>query len=124
MARNGSIRVTVSDQTGDAGGWTVTLDLSDFVGNLRPSEVIPSENLEVVPGGTTITIAADGSQPISPANMIPVYGEFDPELTWTANPGYGQGSYNLNMTADLIIPGLTTAQTYTSTGTLAIVAGP
>lgn len=123
-ARNGTIRVTVSDQTGDAGGWSVTLDISDFVGNLRPSEIIPSENLEILTDETTITIAADGSQAISPANMIPVYGEFDPELTWTANAGYGQGSYNLNMAADLLIPGLTTAQTYTSTGTLAIVTGP
>jgi hypothetical protein len=121
-ARNGSITLTVTDRTGDAGGWTVTVDVSNFVGNLRPAEFIPSQNLEIT--GFTITEAADGSQPVSVANMMPVSGETDPELTWTAAPGYGQGSYNLNMTADLLVPGLTTAQTYTSTGTLAIVAGP
>jgi hypothetical protein len=84
--------------------------------------VIPSENLVIT--NVVMNIAADGSQPISAPNMTPVYGEFDPELTWTAQPGYGQGSYSLNMTADLIVPGLTTAQTYTSTGTLVIVSGP
>lgn len=123
-ARNGGITITVSDQTGDAGGWIITLDVTDFVGNLRPLEVIPAENLIMT--GFTITVAADGSQPVSLANMVPMPGVLvtDPDLTWTADPGYGQGSYNLNMTADLIVPGLTTAQTYTSTGTLAIVAGP
>ncbi|MEJ7839150.1 MAG: hypothetical protein WKF81_10050 [Thermomicrobiales bacterium] len=37
-------------------------------------------------------IAGEGgvdAQAISPASIIPVYGEFDFELTWSANPGYG-----------------------------------
>ncbi|MGI8483640.1 MAG: hypothetical protein ACR2OU_05200 [Thermomicrobiales bacterium] len=121
-ARNGSLILTVNDQTGDAGGWSVTVDISDFIGQDRPAEVIPSENLVVTK--STITIAADGSQAVSEPNMTPVPGEFDPELTWTADPGYGQGAYNLTMTSDLIIPGRTTAQTYKSTGTLQIVTGP
>jgi len=121
-ARNGSITVTVSDLTGNALGWTIVVDITDFVGNSRPSEVIPSENLEIT--NVRMTVAADGSQPIDPAHMTPVYGETDPELTWTADPGYGQGSYNLNMTADLLVPGRTTTQSYTSTGRLSIVTGP
>ena len=112
----------VSDQTGDAGGWTITVDISDFIGVIRPAEAIPSENLDIT--NSVMAVAADGSQPVSPEHMTPVYGETDPELTWTAAPGYGQGSYTLTMTADLLIPGRTTAQTYTSTGTLTIVAGP
>lgn len=122
VAMNGSISVIVSDQSGDAGGWTITVNVSDFVGQTRPAEVIPSENLEIQ--GYVITVAAAGSQPVSEPEMTPVYGETDPELTWTAAPGFGQGSYNLTMTSDLLVPGLTTAQTYTSTGTLVIVSGP
>jgi hypothetical protein len=121
-ARNGTVTVTVSDQTGDAAGWTVTVDISDFIGNTRPGQFIPSENLTIT--NFTIDVAADGSQPVSLENMSPVPAETDPELTWTAAPGYGQGAYNLNLVADLLVPGLTTAQTYTSTGTLSIVTGP
>ena len=121
-ARNGSITVTVSDQTGDAGGWQITVSLTDFVGQTRPGEAIPSENLEIT--GFTIVVAADGSQPVSEPNMPAVSAETSPQLTWTSLPGYGQGSYNLTMAGDLLVPGLTTAQTYTSTGTLQIVTGP
>jgi hypothetical protein len=121
-ARNGNVTVTVSDQTGDAAGWTVTVDISDFIGNTRPAEFIASENLNITT--FTIDVAADGSQPVSLPNMTPVTGETDPELNWTANPGFGQGAYNLTLVADLLVPGRTTAQTYTSTGTLAIVTGP
>jgi hypothetical protein len=121
-ARNGSISVIVSDQTGDQGGWQITVDISDFIGQTRTTEFIPSENLNIT--NAVIVVAADGSQPISAPNMVPVSGETDPELTWTANPGYGQGAYQLNMTADLLVPGLTSAQTYTSTGVLTIVTGP
>lgn len=124
FARGGSIILTVSDQTGDNDGWTVTVSLSDFVGQDRPAENIPSENLEIT--SYTITEAADNSQPVSQPNMVPVTSEVEgqPQLTWTANPGYGAGAYRLNMIADLLIPGRTSAQTYTSTGTVAIVAGP
>lgn len=121
--RGGHINLLVNDQTGDAGGWTVTLTLTDFVGQSRPGVTdIQSENLEIT--GYTITVVTDGSQPVSQPNMTPVYGETIPQLTWTANPGYGSGAYNLNMTADLLVPGRTQAQKYTSAGTVEIVAGP
>lgn len=123
--RGGQINLIVNDQTGDAGGWQVTLTLTDFVGQTRPGVTdIPSENLEILPGGVSITIATDGSQPVSPENMIPVYGEAAPQLVWTAQPGYGAGAYRLTMGADLLVPGRTQAQTYTSTGTVLVVAGP
>jgi len=122
-SRGGQINLIVNDQTGDGGGWTVTLTLTDFVGQTRPGvSDIPSENLEI--RGYTITPVTDGSQPVSEANMTPATSETAPQLVWTANPGYGAGAYNLNMTADLLVPGRTQAQTYTSTGTVQIVAGP
>ena len=121
-ARGGILSVTVSDQTGDAAGWQITVTLSDFIGQTRPNEAIPSENLEIT--SFAITVAADGSQPVSEPNMPVVYGETLPQLTWSALSGYGQGAYNLNMVGDLLVPGRTTAQTYTSTGTLQIVSGP
>lgn len=121
-ARNGNIALVVTDMTGDASGWQVTVDITDFIGDTRPTESIPSENLEIT--GYSVTLGADGSQPYSAANMPVSYVEADPELTWTAQPGYGQGSYILTMTGDLLVPGLTTAQTYTSTGTVSIVSGP
>ena len=124
-SRGGQINLVVNDQTGDSGGWTVTLTITDFVGQSRPGVTdIPSENLEILPEGVAITIATDGSQAISAENMVPVYGETSPQLTWTANPGYGAGAYRLTMSADLLVPGRTQAQTYTSTGTVAVVAGP
>lgn len=123
--RGGQINLIVNDQTGDSNGWTVTLTLTDFVGQTRPGVTdIPSENLEILPDGVSITIATDGSQAVSLPNMTPVYGEVAPQLTWTANPGYGAGAYNLTMRADLLVPGRTQAQTYTSTGVVEVVAGP
>lgn len=123
FARGGQINLIVNDQTGDNDGWTVTLTITDFVGQDRPGATdIPSENLVIT--GYGITVAADGSQPVSEANMVPVTSEEAPQLTWTADPGYGAGAYNLNMTADLEVPGRTQAQTYTSTGTVNVVAGP
>lgn len=122
-ARGGQINLIVNDQTGDSGGWTVTMTISDFVGQSRPGVTdIPSENLEVM--SSSITVVTDGSQPVSAANMSPVPSETAPQLTWTANPGYGAGAYNLNMVADLLIPGGTQAQTYTATGTVNVVTGP
>lgn len=119
----GQINLLVNDQTGDSGGWTVTLTLTDFVGQSRPgASDIPSENLDIT--GFGITTATDGSQPVSEPNMTPVYGETIPQLTWTADPGYGAGAYNLNMSANLLVPGRTQAQVYTSTGTVNVVTGP
>lgn len=37
-ARNGSLILTVNDQTGDAGGWSVTVDISNFIGQDRPDD--------------------------------------------------------------------------------------
>lgn len=121
-ARNGSITLTVSDQTGDAAGWQITVKLTDFIGNTTPANVIESENLEILT--YNIEAAADGSQPVSDGGLLVVTSETAPQLTWTAQPGFGQGSYNLTMIGDLLVPGRTTAQTYTSTGTLTIVTGP
>lgn len=124
-SRGGQINLIVNDQTGDNEGWTVTLTLTDFVGQSRPGVTdIPSENLEIVPESISITTATDGSQPVSVENMTPVYRETVPQLIWTANPGFGAGAYNLSMSADLLVPGRTQAQTYTATGTVNIVAGP
>jgi hypothetical protein len=121
-ARSGTIALNVTDLTGDAGGWQVTVDITDFAGQTRATEVIASENLEIT--GFTISTTDDNSQPVSLPNMMPVSGETDPELVWGAQPGSGMGSYVLTMTADLLIPGQTTAQTYTSTGNVTIVTGP
>jgi hypothetical protein len=121
-ARNGAIALNVTDLTGDAGGWQVTVTISDFIGQTRSAEVIPSENLNIT--DFTINPTDDSSQPVSTTNMTPVSAETSPQLVWTADPGYGQGSYVLNMSADLLVPGRTTAQTYTSTGTVTIVTGP
>lgn len=124
-ARGGNITILVNDQTGDNEGWTVTLTISDFVGEDRPGVTdIPAGNLEILPETVTITTATDGSQPVSIENMTPVTSETAPQLTWTANPGFGAGAYNLNMGADLLVPGRAQAQTYTSTGVLNVVAGP
>lgn len=123
-ARNGSIALNVTDLTGDGGGWQVTVDVTDFVGQTRAAEVIPVENLELS-GDYSIVTTDDNSQPVSMANMPLVPGVVGgPEIVWVAQPGFGQGSYVLRMTADLLVEGRTTAQTYTSTGTVAIVAGP
>ena len=123
-ARNGSITLVVSDMTGDGNGWIVTLDISNFVGSDRPSEFIISDNLEIGPEVITVQTGADGTAPWSAATMPIVYGESDPELTWPALPGYGAGSYILTMMADLLVPGQTTAQTYTSTGTVTATSAP
>ena len=122
-ARGGNITVLVNDQTGDGDGWQVTLTTSDFVGQTRPTQNIPAGNLVLT--GTSVSIAVDGSQPVNEAQM-PV-GEtttVPPKLTWSANPGFGQGGYYLRITADLLVPGRTSSQTYTSTATLAVVTGP
>lgn len=125
FARGGNISILVNDQTGDSGGWTVTLSITDFVGQTRPGVTdIPSENLVIVTESVSITTALDDSQAVSLPNMTPVTSETAPQLTWTANPGYGAGAYNLNMSADLEVPGRTQAQKYTATGTLNVVAGP
>lgn len=122
-ARGGQIHLTVQDQTGSAAGWQVTMSLTNFIGQSRPAQTpIPSQNLEIV--SYDIAVATDGSQPISAPNMPVVYGETVPQLVWTALPGYGQGGYTLNMTGDLLVPGRTEAQTYTSTGTVEVVTAP
>jgi hypothetical protein len=121
-SRAGQMNLLVNDQSGDNGGWTVTLSISDFVGQNRPGVTdIPAANL--LSTSSSITVVTDGSQPVT-ADMIPVTSETAPQLTWTALPGAGAGAYNLNMVADLLVPGRTIAQTYTATGTVQVVAGP
>lgn len=123
-ARGGSIVLTVNDQRGTAEGWTVTITLTDFVGDRRPELVIPAKNLEIQ--SATISVAVDGTQPVVESQMPFSTSEEPgaPQLVWTANPGYGQGGYHLTMTGDLLIPGRTQAQTYTSTGTVNVVTAP
>lgn len=123
-ALGGSIVLTVNDQRGTAEGWTVTVTLTDFIGETRPDQFIPARNLEIT--SATITVAATGSQPVTETEMPFTTSEVpgQPQLIWTANPGYGQGAYHLNLTADLIIPGRTQAQTYTSIGTVNVVTAP
>ena len=119
-ARGGKLNVLVNDQTGDGDGWQISLTTTDFIGLTRPAQVIPYNNLTIT--GYVITIAVDGSQPVSLAEMPIVQTET--VVTWSANPGFGQGAYFLDITADLLIPGRTSSQTYTSTATLAVVTGP
>jgi hypothetical protein len=125
-ARGGSVILTVNDQTGDAGGWQVRVTVTNFIGVDRPTQFIPSGNLTIT--AAAMSIAVDGSQPVTESEMpfasVTAVDGTAGYFVWTANAGYGQGGYRLNLTADLLIPGRTSAQTYTSTGTISVVTGP
>jgi hypothetical protein len=123
FARNGNLSLNVTDLTGDAGGWQVAVNVTDFVGQTRSAEVIPVANLSMT--NAVMSVATDGSQPVTAGmRMTPSTTGDGPEFVWIADPGSGQGSYVLSMTADLMVPGRTTVQTYMATGTVTIVTGP
>lgn len=123
LAENGSIDLNVNDSRGTGAGWKVPLSITDFIGETNNSQIIPVAGLEIDPASITVTTALPNSQPVVP-EMTPVYNEAAPQLTWSAPAGQGQGSYNLHMESDLIIPGRTQAQTYTATGTVNVVTAP
>lgn len=120
-ATDGKVELRVVDMTGDAKGWEVNVEFSDFEGRDRPLETpIRIVNFDLT--NPQITLVDPNSQAISAANMPATYTS--PTLNWKADPFFGEGGYLLTMDASLTVPGLTESQTYTSTGTVTIVTGP
>lgn len=125
---NGTMALTVDDQTGTGDGWNVTVQASNFIysGTNNGSDIAASNfalgtiaNPVHVAGqaidGTNGPLADNGndSATLDSARRV-IY----------ANAEYGSGEYTQNLPVVLTIPATSRAGTYTSTLTVTAAAGP
>lgn len=129
---NGTMALTVSDNSGLNAGWNVTVSASDFVWAAGGTGAIGGTNIPATDFLLTSASAAtmnsgqlvdDSGGPLVPTTS-PLGTLDQPRKVLQANPDFGAGSYSQSLGVQLNIPARSTAGTYTSTLTVSITSGP
>jgi len=120
-----ALPITVKDPTGSGDGWNVTIKASQFTGTGDSSHVLPAPTVSAV-SFTDVTNTTD----TDPTNTITDYSNFSvptgstPSPLFSAASGTGMGAFTLNPTMTVKVPANAIPDTYSSTFTLAVAAGP
>ncbi len=111
--------IQVSDATGSGNGWDLQISgtpLSDGVNGH------PALSQDLVPGAVVCVPGDNCTNPI--ATTFLVFIEATPQKFFSAAANSGMGSFDITNSVFVFVPGNAFAGTYTSTLTLAVVAGP
>lgn len=124
----GQMVYTIDAATGEAEGWTVTVQSSDLVySGDHGGQNIPAANLAIAVANQPTYISGDG---IDPANgpFAPAGGATgsldQPRTVLLSNPGFGHGVYQQVLDLLFTIPGDSKVGDYSGTITFTSVAGP
>lgn len=124
----GMLQLSVSDASGTADGWQVTLQSSAFVySGSHAGDDISAANFAIVsaaPPTTTTGQAVDAvGGPFVPGSGAT--GALDVARTvLRADAGYGQGDYTQTLNVELTIPGMSVVGAYAGSFTVTIGAAP
>jgi hypothetical protein len=118
----GRLTVTVLDNRGTAGGWTVSLKATDFKRtNTSVGADIAVSNFSLVPASPG-RVSGVGAIPTTTFAQSPV--QSSSTNLWKANANQGDGEFALPLNGTLSVPAGTLVDTYTSTVTADITAAP
>ncbi len=109
----------VTDATGSGAGWNLTISgtpLSDGVNGH------PALSQELVPGAVGCVPGDNCTNPIAVETVVVI--STTPQKFFSAAANSGMGSFDITNSVFVFVPGNAFAGTYTSTLTLAVVAGP
>lgn len=125
---NGTMALTVDDQTGTGDGWNVTVVASDFVySGANDGAAIAATNFSLGTIGTPAQVAGqavDGTDgPVADAANNSASLDQARRVVY-ANPDFGQGQYSQDLPVTLTVPGQSRAGTYTTTLTVTATSGP
>jgi len=115
--------INVTDLRGTGQGWTVSVAAQDFEG-ADTGTTFAADNLSLHAVGITKREgqAADG---VNSAGVVEFKASETPvQDVVTAKPKHGMGSYDAEFVGELVIPGGTLSDTYTSTLTVSVVTAP
>lgn len=118
--------LTVSDETGSAAGWHVTVQASNLTAN-GGADVINDENLSFTVLGTPADVAGqprnvtDGPNAVAASVTDPLDA---PVEIVDANAGFGEGEYTQAATLEVAIPAMQDSGVYAGTLTVTATAGP
>ena len=124
----GSFPIDVTDASGLAGGWNVTLAATTFTGTHSTSNVLP-DNVLTVCGllaskiDSTSTMPSSNIDPsTSPVMITTAPSNPTASLIYDAVAGSGMGSFELNTQLKLYLPADLNADRYTSTMTVVVAS--
>jgi len=123
-----SMGLTVTDATGSAAGWKMTISATQFSdggANTLPSD---AQYIGTTPTATCISVVSSSTHCSPPTNTV----SYASALTITtlaqkffnAAANTGMGKFTVTPTVSVVIPANAVATTYTSTVSVAIVGGP
>jgi len=125
----GSFPLEVTDATGLAGGWDVSLSATTFVDSATSQKLNDAGTLSVTNLSTIYSPSNDGSgtipdSSVTPASATPVAvtTAAAPTPIYNAAPLTGMGSFELDTQLSLYIPANTVSGTYSSTITVSIAS--
>jgi hypothetical protein len=118
----GQLTVSVTDLRGTAAGWTFNLRASgDFEGT-NTTVTIPVNGLGLAFNQLVWIAGNTSTLPINESNISHV-STTGQQLT-SAPEGYGNGQYDIRFNGDLLVPGDTLVDTYTTTLIVESAAAP
>ncbi|MBV9614650.1 MAG: WxL domain-containing protein [Ktedonobacteraceae bacterium] len=124
----GSFNIDVTDASGLADGWNVTLVATTFTGTTQADHVLPDNTLSVS-GLIANKLDSTSSMPVSSVNpsttpvaITTAASNPTPSEIYNAAPGTGMGNFELDTQLKLHLPADTIADTYTSTITVAVAS--
>ena len=119
---DGRLTVTVTDLRGTAAGWTFNLRASgDFIG-AHTNDTIPVYGLGVFFNYLTPVAGNPNVLPITGSSVVHV-STVGQQIV-TAPAGTGNGEYDVNYLTELLVPGDTLVDTYTTTLTVEVPSAP
>lgn len=121
--------ITINDRRGStANGWNVTMLASDFAGTTVPANTIPASGFTYTPGTGTVTRQSGPPPGTAPAEVVAGALTLDSaRKVAVATNGNGRGRYLYvpnPVQFSLSVPAGTLDDTYNSTVTMTVVAGP
>jgi hypothetical protein len=127
--QTGTMILSADDSTGSGKGWHVNVQTSDFSymsGGATGGTAIPDENFEITSTGLVTTTAGQAADvtngPVAPGSVA---GTLDsPVNVLSAQPNYGLGAYQEQISVRLTIPEQYRAGSYQGTLTVDIIQAP
>lgn len=127
-----ALGLTVTDARGNSGGWNLTITSTTFTGTGGTPPVLPTTASSILAGPTVACISGGGhcTSPIPDGTVTYPVGVPAAAIApaavkfFNAGGGSGLGKFTVTPTVTISIPANTTADTYTSTVSVAVVSGP
>jgi hypothetical protein len=118
----GQLTVSVTDMRGTAAGWTFNLRANGDFKGAATTDTIPVNGLGLAFNQLVWIAGNTSTLPIAESNISHV-STTGQQIT-SAPAGYGNGQYDIRFNGDLLVPGDTLVDTYTTTLTVESAAAP